>query len=99
LTGWYKWSINYVLPITTVSLHIFYFVMSIADMRNRTAYGIYFLMSTVGDIVVAGLFFAGVISVRPFAAISVGIGLTLLCFQLIFRWRTFTSEMHSRFHV
>ncbi|MBQ7923090.1 MAG: hypothetical protein IJ325_11040 [Clostridia bacterium] len=99
ITGWRFWSINYVLPITTASLNVFYFVMSIVDRRNASAYGIYFMSSLVGTVITAVLFFAGISAARPFSAICISIGVLLLCFQVLFRWHIFSSELSSRFHM
>jgi len=99
MTDWRGWSLNYVMPIILGSLHVFYFVMSLVDRRNASAYRIYFLISMVGALLTGIFFLCDVITVRPFAAISIGAGIGLLCFQLIFRWRSFSSELSSRFHV
>ncbi len=99
LLGWYHWSVNYVLPIMSGSLTTFYFVLSLVDRRNSSTYGIYFLMSMTGTMLTFCLFICDIIYVRPFAVISVGISVGLLCFQLVFRWRSFSSELSSRFHV
>ncbi len=99
LLGWYHWSVNYVLPIMSSSLPTFYFVLSLVDRRNASTYGIYFLLSMIGTLLTFILYLCDVIYVRPFAVISIGVSVGLLCFQLIFRWRSFSSELSSRFHV
>jgi len=99
ITGWRFWSINFVLPITTASLNVFYFVMSVVDRRNASAYGIYFMSSLLGTVITTVLFFTGISGARPFSAICISIGILLLCFQVLFRWHIFTSELSSRFHM
>ena len=99
LLGWYHWSVNYVLPIMSSSLTTFYFVLSLVDRRNSSTYGIYFLLSMIGAMLTFALYICDVIYARAFAVISVAVSVGLLCFQLLFRWRSFSSELSSRFHV
>lgn len=99
LMDWYHWSVNYVLPIMSGALSIFYFVLSLVDRKNSSTYGIYFLLSMIGAVLTTILYFCGVITVPAFAVISVGVAVCLLCFQLLFRWRSFSSELFRRFHV
>lgn len=99
LMGWYHWSVNFVLPIMSGALSIFYFVLALVDRKNSSTYGIYFLLSMIGNVLTTILYFCGVITVPAFAVISVGISIGLLCFQLLFRWRSFSSELFRRFHV
>lgn len=99
LLGWRHWSVNYVLPIMSSSLTTFYFVLSLVDRRNASTYGIYVLLSMGGALLTSVLYLCGVIYVRPFAVISIALSVGMLCFQLIFRWHSFSSELSSRFHV
>ncbi len=97
--GWRHWSVNYVLPIMSSSLTIFYFVLSLADRKNASTYGIYFLMSMVGPLLTSILYLTGVIYVRYFAVFGTAICVGIFFFQLIFRWKSFSSELTSRFHL
>jgi len=99
LLGWWHWSVNYVLPLVSSSLTTFYFVLSLVDRKNASTYGIYVLLSMFGALLTSILYFCDVIYVRPFAIISIGFSVGILCFQLIFRWNSFSSELSSRFHV
>ncbi len=97
--GWRHWSVNYVLPLMSSSLTIFYFVLSLVDRKNASTYGIYFLMSMVGPLLTTILYFTGVIYVPYFAVFGTAICLGIFFFQLIFRWKSFSSELTSRFHL
>lgn len=99
LLEWYHWSVNYVLPIMSGALSTFYFVLSLVDRKNSSTYGIYFLLSMIGTVLTLILYLIGIITVPAFAVISVGVSIGLLCFQLLFRWRSFSSELFRRFHV
>ena len=99
LLGWRHWSVNYVLPIVSSSLTTFYFVLSLVDRQNASTYGIYVLLSMFGALLISILYLCDVIYARAFAVISIGFSVGILCFQLIFRWNSFSSELSSRFHV
>lgn len=99
VTGWRGWSINYVIPITFAAMNVFYFVMSYVDRSKNTQYNIYFVMSLVGTLITVILCVTGVASPTPFVTIPVGVGISLLIAQFIFRGKSFLSELHRRFHV
>ncbi len=99
--GWRGWSIDYVLPVVSASLAVFYFVMGIADRRRLTTYAGYFIISMVGIAITAVLLFLDVFEgiSQYFASISVGVGSSLLIAQIIFRGRSFFSEVHRWLHM
>ncbi|MGN1346616.1 MAG: DUF6320 domain-containing protein [Eubacteriales bacterium] len=101
LTGWRGWSIDFVLPVTSASLAVFYFVMGIADRRRPTTYATYFTISMLGigaTLVLLYLdMFQGIS--RYFAVISAGVGLSLLVAQIIFRGKSFFSELYRWLHM
>ncbi len=101
LTGWIGWSIDYVLPVTSAALVLFYFIMGIVDKRRLTAYVGYLVLSEIGIAATTVLLFIGVfdgISIY-FAALSVAVGLTLLIAQMIFRGKSFFSELYRWLHI
>lgn len=101
LTGWIGWSIDYVLPVTSAALVVFYFIMGITDKKRLTAYAVYLIISEIGIVATAILLFAEILDgiSRYFGVISVGIGVTLLIAQLIFRGKNFLSELHRWIHM
>jgi len=99
VTGWHAWSINYVLPITIGALNGFYFVMSYIDRSKNTQYNIYFIISLIGTLITIILWLTKTAADTPFVTIPIAFGITLLIAQLIFRGRTFISELHRRLHV
>ncbi len=99
VTGWHGWSVDYVIPITVGALNVFYFVMSFVDRSKNTQYNIYFIMSMLGTIISGVLLLTGAADPTPFVTIPIGVGVSLLVAQLIFRGRSFLSELHRRFHV
>ncbi len=101
LTGWIGWSIDYVLPVTSAALVLFYFIMGIVDKHRLTAYVGYLVLSEIGIAVTAILLFLGVFDGIPtyFAALSVAVGFTLLLAQVIFRGKSFFSELYRWLHI
>lgn len=99
--GWYGWSIDYVLTAVSATLCIFYFVMGIVDSRRLTTHAGYFMISMLGIVTTAVLMYMGSFDgvAQYFAAISVGVGLTLLIAQVIFRGRRFFSEIYRWIHM
>jgi len=99
--GWRGWSVDYVLPVVSASLCIFYFVMGIVDSRRLTTNAGYFVISMIGVVITAVLMYLGVFEgiAQYFAVIAVGIGLTLLIAQIVFRGRSFFSEVHRWIHM
>lgn len=99
VTGWRGWSVNYVIPITFAALNSFYFAMSYIDRSKNTQYNIYFIISLIGTLISIVLWSTGAAADTPFVTISIGVGISLLIAQLIFRGKSFLSELHRRFHV
>ena len=99
VTGWRGWSINYVIPVTFAAMNVFYFVMSYADRSKNTQYNIYFIMSLIGTLISVILWLTGAAAPTPFVTIPIGVGISLLIAQFIFRGKRFLSELHRRFHV
>ena len=101
LTGWYGWSWRYVLPVTFAALGIFYFVMGMVDRRRLSTYAGYFLISALGMAAVAVLFFTGHTDgvARHFAVICMGVTVSLLAAQIVFRGKLFLSEVNRWVHM
>ena len=100
-TGWRGWSYHYVLPSIAGALCIFYFVMGIVDTKRLSTYVPYFITSELALLFCAILLFCGLMEgvARYFTVISLGIGLTLLIAQIVFRGKTFASELYRWLHM
>ena len=85
----------------SVSLCIFYFIMGIADSRRLTTNAGYFMISMIGIVITAVLMYLGIFEgvAQYFAVIAVGVGLTLLIAQIVFRGRSFFSEVYRWIHM
>lgn len=101
LTGWIGWSIDYVLPVTSGALVIFYFVMGIVDKSRLSAYVGYLIISEIGIIISSIFLFTDSIAgvARYITGISVAVATTLLVAQIIFRGKSFFSELYRWLHI
>jgi len=101
LTGWFGWSYHYVLPIIASALCIFYFVMGIVDRKRLSTYVSYFVTSEGIVLICVILLFCGVMEgiSRYFAVITITLGLLLLIAQIVFRGKTFASEIYRWIHM
>ena len=101
LTGWRGWSIDYVMPVMSCALVVFFFVMGIVDRSRRSSYAGYFMIGEVGIVITVILLLLehmeGV--ARYFGAICVGIGVILLLAQIVFRGKAFASEIYRWLHM
>lgn len=101
ITGWIGWSIDYVLPVTSAALVVFYFIMGIVDRSRRSTYVGYLVISEIGIIISAILLFTDTLCgvARYVSGISVGVGAALLIAQMIFRGKSFFSELYRWLHI
>lgn len=99
LTGWYGWSVNFVLPILGGVLEIFFFGLCLAVRRKHSAYGIYFFLSSVWCGVVFLLAAFGVIHYWLPTMIATATAIVLLCALVLVNGKPFLSELYRRFHV
>lgn len=100
-TGWIGWSYHFVLPIIASALCVFYFVMGIVDKKRLSTYVPYFITSELITAVCTVLLICGLMEgiARYFSVISTGIALILLIAQIIFRGKTFASELYRWIHM
>lgn len=101
LTGWRGWSTDYVLPVVAAALVVFFFVMGIADKSRVSSYAGYFIIGEVGILITVIMLLMDRLDgiSRYFGAISVGVGVTLLLAQIVFRGKTFASELYRWIHM
>ncbi len=99
LTGWHKWSVNYVIPFLIIGAALgIVLCMLIRPLKFR-AYTIYQLMIAVLGVLSLLLWFFGAADVEwPVEAAAI---FSLLCFlsMLVFADRRTRNELHKRFHI
>ncbi len=101
LTGWRGWSTDYVLPVMSGALVVFFFVMGIVDRSRRSSYTGYFIIGEVGIVITTVMLLMNRMEgvARYFGAIAVGVGVILLLAQIVFRGKTFASELYRWIHM
>ena len=97
--GWRGWSLQIVLPLTVVGTNLLYFILGFADANHQTDYGIYFLITILGIVLVVILICTGIICNTTLVTITTGIGVLLLLAKIIFQGKAFLSELSRRLHV
>ncbi len=98
-TGWRGWSVQVVLPLTVAGTNLLYFVLGFADSKHQTDYGIYFLITILGTLLVIVLAWTGVMHNTILVTITTGIGVLLLLAKVVFQGKTFLAELSRRLHV
>ena len=101
MTGWRGWSTDYVLPVLSGAIVVFFFVMGIADKSRLSSYAGYFMIGEVGIVITAVMLLLNRMEgvARYFGAIAVGVGVILLLAQVVFRGKAFASELYRWIHM
>ena len=101
MTGWRGWSTDYVLPVMSGAIVVFFFVMGIVDRSRLSSYAGYFMIGEVGIVVTAVMLLMNRMDgvARYFGAIAVGVGVILLLAQVVFRGKAFASELYRWIHM
>lgn len=97
--GWRGWSLQVVFPLTVAGMNLLYFVLGFADSKHQTDYGIYFLITILGTLLVIVLAWVGIIQNTMMITITTGIGVLLLLAKIVFQGKTFLAELSRRLHV
>lgn len=99
-TGWYGWSVDFVLPTLSVSVLISMFIISIVQKHTAREYMWYFVETAgYGIILPLILSLTGVVTVTLPSEISVGFCFLFLAGLIIFKGKEFKEEMHKKFHL
>ena len=101
MTGWRGWSTDYVLPVLSAAIAVFFFVMGIADRSRLSSYVGYFMIGEVGIVITIVMLLMNRMEgvARYFGAIAVGVGVILLLAQIVFRGKAFASELYRWIHM
>jgi len=101
LTGWRGWSTDYVLPVMSGAIVVFFFVMGIVDRSRLSSYAGYFMIGELGIVITIIMFLLDRLEgvARYFGAIAVGVGIILLLAQIVFRGKAFASELYRWIHM
>ena len=99
LTGWYHWSITWVVPGLIIAAALAILLMIVIVPHRYRAYTVYLLVIAVLGVLSIFLWVFGVSDVEW--PVMTAAGVSLLCFvtMLVFSHKRTTSELTKRFHV
>lgn len=99
-TGWYRWSVNFVLPVLSICVLLFMFLVSRARKDTAREYMSYFVMECCFGIAVP--FLLEILKVTKWTLLShlcIVIHLLFLAALIFFKGRELKEEMDKKFHV
>ncbi|MDD3165668.1 MAG: DUF6320 domain-containing protein [Oscillospiraceae bacterium] len=99
LSGWSRWSLNYVIPSLCGTLTIFFYILCVTTKQRRSVFGIYFLFAFLQTVALLVLTAVGIITVWLPTVAAVAVAAGLMIAMLVFRGRYFGTELSSRFHL
>lgn len=100
LTGWRGWSVDFVLPIVSVAILLFMFVIATVQKWPAKEYMVYLVMASVYGLFVPLLLLVfGAVSLQWPSLIGIVVCFLSLVGILLFKWKEFREEMDKKFHV
>lgn len=97
-TGFYMWSINYVLPLTCIAYTVVMFVMRIFFKYYIKDYVFYITLNCFIGLLPIVLLFFDVISVTWPSFVSVIVSICMISMILIFNKKSLAKELQRRLH-
>ncbi len=99
-TGWYRWSVNFVLPVLSICVLLFMFFVSRARRDTAREYMSYFVMECSFGIVVPFLLeITKIVKWTLLSHLCIVIHLLFLLGLIIFKGAELKEEMDKKFHV
>ena len=98
-TGFYRWSLNFVLPGGILLVDVIIIILMLTNMKNWQSYIIMQIGMLVASLVPMVLYITGPVTKPLLALITFGITLLLFLGTLIVGDRTARSELKRRFHI
>ena len=98
-TGFHKWSINYVIPISCTSALVLMAVLARIMKLNIADYMIYIILDTIVGIVSLILLLCGILTVKFPSTICFAASFISLAAMVVFAGKTLRSEMQRRMHL
>ncbi len=98
-TGFYRWSLNYVLPSAILVTDIIILILMLTNFRNRYSYMIMQIAVMAVCIIPMALWIVDIISAPVLALIAAGVSVSMFMGTLIIGGRTAKQELKIRFHI
>ena len=97
-TGFYMWSINYVLPLTCITYIVAMFIMRIFFKFYIKDYVFYITLNSFIGLVPAILLIFDIVTVKWPSMTSVIISVFMMSLMYVFNKKSFKKELERRFH-
>lgn len=99
-TGWYRWSVNFVLPVLSMIVLLFMFIVSRTRKDTPREYMSYFVMESCFGIAVPLLLeVMKIVKWTLLSNLCIVVNLLFLAGIIIFKGKEFKEEMDKKFHV
>jgi len=98
-TGWYRWSVNFVLPALYIAAMLGIAIVSRVMRMKAEDYTIYLLIDTVFGLIPLIFFLTGLANVGWLCLASVIISLLSLTAVFLFSEINLWQELKKRFHL
>lgn len=99
MTGWNRWSVDYVVPGVSVTILMSIVIISKVQKMGISDYMIYYVMSAAFGLIPGVLLLTGVVKIIYPSVICAGLCFLFLAALFIFRGKDFVKEMHKNLHV
>lgn len=99
LMGWQGWSVNYVLPITSLVITGFMVAAARASRLRVQEYMIYYLVSGLVGLLPAVLLVTKVVDVPLPSVLCSGISFLFLTMLVVFKWSDLAQELFKKLHL
>ena len=100
LTGWKKWSVNFIFPLVSIVIIISMMIISTIYYRHPKQYMIYFIMAAGYGLLLPLVFIlTGLVTIAVPSVVSIVFSFLTLAALLIFKGREFMEEMEKALHV
>lgn len=98
-TGFYKWSVNYVVPIVFLIVDVAIVVLMIVNRKNWPSYIMFQLAMVMFCIILIVLWQTEIITAPLLSMITVGVNVLLILGTVIIGDRKAKTEIKRRFHI
>lgn len=97
-TGFYKWSINYVIPLSATVFLIFLFILSLFNLEKIKEHFFQLLFTILISILPASLIFFKIINKNNIILATTAINIYIITFIFVFNINFIKKEIIRKFH-
>ena len=98
-TGFYRWSLNYVLPAEILLADIITLILMLTNLKNWQSYIVIEIAAAAAALGMLVLWLAGVVTAPVVSVIAFGVSVLMAAAAVIIGERSARSELRRRFHI